>query len=79
MRSVKPPSTCIVGQRRWGAQIIGGWIGLDDGTQVGLTSTGEEGEHPEPAPSLDTSTRSVTVDGLTLTPAPVDPATFSGQ
>jgi hypothetical protein len=68
-----------VGQRRWGAQIIGGWIGLDDGTQVGLTSTGEEGEHPEPAPSLDTSTRSVTVDGLTLTPAPVDPATFSGQ
>lgn len=80
VRSVKPPSGLYRASAKVrGAQIIGGWIVLDDGTQVGLTSTGEEGEHPEPAPSLDTSTRSVTVDGVTLTPAPVDPATFSGQ
>jgi hypothetical protein len=77
VRSVKPPSGLYRASAKVrGAEVIGGWIVLDDGTQVGLTSTGEEGEHPTPAPSLDTSTRSVTVDGVTLNPAPVDPATF---
>jgi hypothetical protein len=77
VKSVRPPSGLYRASAKVrGAQVIGGWIVLDDGTQVGLTSTGEEGEHPEPAPSLDTSTRSVTVDGVTLNPAPVDPATF---
>jgi hypothetical protein len=80
VKSVQPPSGLYRASAKVrGAQVIGGWIVLDDGTQVGLTSTGEEGEHPEPAPSLDTSTLSVTVDGANLNPAPVDPATFSGE
>jgi hypothetical protein len=54
------------------AKVIGGWIVLPDGTQVGVVSTDDK---PAPAPRLDPATGSATVDGTSLTAAPVDAGT----
>jgi hypothetical protein len=53
------------------AKIVGGWIVLADGTQVGvLTRDGE----PRQAPPLDLIAGTASVDGTYVTVPPVDPA-----
>jgi hypothetical protein len=51
------------------ARVVGGWIVLPDGTQVGVLAVGDT---EQPAPALDLSTTSAVVDGTTITAAPVD-------
>lgn len=58
-----------------GAQVIGGWIVLADGTQVGVLDTAGE---PGPAPELNTSTGQTVVAGTTLTATPINGTTGSG-
>jgi serine/threonine-protein kinase len=53
-----------------GAKIVGGWIVLKDGTQVGLATVGEQVTKPS---ELDVTTGRATVDGTTVTAAPADP------
>lgn len=53
-----------------GASIVGGWIVLPDGTQVGVLS--RDGK-PEPAPAIDLSTGTVTIDGTRLVANEPDP------
>jgi len=53
-----------------GARIVGSWIVLADGTQVGVVS--QDGE-PGPAPEFDVNSGAVTVDGNGLTALPVGP------
>lgn len=51
------------------ARIVGGWIVLASGEQVGvLNVAGEE----QPAPPLNTATNTTTVDGTVITANPVD-------
>lgn len=57
------------------AKVVGGWIVLPDGTQVGVVSVDDR---PAPAPLLDTSSGRATVDGTALTAAPIDGTTGSG-
>jgi hypothetical protein len=52
-----------------GAKVVGGWIVLADGSQVGVVTT--DGA-PAEAPRLDTSTGAVTVNGTQVTALPVD-------
>lgn len=48
-----------------GAEVVGGWIVLPDGTQVGaLTVDGQT----QPAPALDVETGQVTIDGTAVVP-----------
>lgn len=47
-----------------GAKVVGGWIVLPDGSQVGVLTT--DGV-PAPAPSLDAASGTVTVDGVVVT------------
>ncbi len=58
-----------------GAQVIGGWIVLADGTQVGVLDTAGE---PAAAPALDTSTGQTVVGGTTLTATPINGTTGGG-
>lgn len=51
------------------AKVVGGWIVLPDGSQVGVLTTNGA---PAPAPSLDPATGAVTVDGTPITATPVD-------
>lgn len=51
-----------------GAKVVGGWIVLPDGSQVGVVSV--DGQ-PGPAPAIDPATGAVTVDGAALTATPV--------
>jgi len=51
------------------AVVVGGWIVLPDGTQVGIVTRDAA---PAPAPRLDVASRSAMVDGATMTAAPVD-------
>ncbi|MBB5869605.1 serine/threonine-protein kinase [Allocatelliglobosispora scoriae] len=51
------------------AKVVGGWIVLPDGSQVGVVTT--DGE-PAPAPPIDPATGAVTVGGEPITAAPVD-------
>ena len=53
-----------------GARLVGGWIVLADGTQVGLASFAGS---PVPAPPLDMSTRTTTILGAKVTAAPAAP------
>ena len=53
-----------------GAKIVGGWIVLKDGTQVGLATVGERLTTPS---EVDVTTGRATVDGTTVTAAPADP------
>jgi serine/threonine-protein kinase len=57
-----------------GAKVVGGWIVLADGTQVGVLSVDGQAQ---PAPQLDTSTGGVVVDGTAATAAPVDGTTLN--
>jgi hypothetical protein len=54
------------------ARLVGGWIVLADGTQVGVVSIGGV---PNAAPPLDVNAGSATVDGTPVTASEVDPAT----
>jgi hypothetical protein len=51
------------------AQIVGGWIVLADGTQVGTT---RKGNAIAPAPRLNTANLSTVFDGATVTVAMID-------
>jgi serine/threonine-protein kinase len=51
------------------ADVVGGWIVLADGTQVGVVTT--DGA-PAPAPSLDTERRTTTIDGNPVTATQLD-------
>jgi hypothetical protein len=51
------------------ARVVGGWIVLPDGTQVGVLSTNSQ---PAPAPRLDTSKLTANVNGATVTAKPID-------
>ncbi len=51
------------------AQIVGGWIVLADGTQVGTT---RKGTAIAPAPPLNTANQSAVLDGATVTVTVVD-------
>ncbi|MEU5884886.1 hypothetical protein [Spirillospora sp. NPDC047279] len=53
-----------------GAQIVGGWIVLPSGAQVGLVNYGARAE---PAPVLDPATGAVTIDDERIPVAPADP------
>ncbi|MEV0454088.1 hypothetical protein [Catellatospora methionotrophica] len=50
------------------AKVVGGWIVLPDGSQVGVVSVDDV---PQPAPAIDPATGAVTVDGAPLTAVPV--------
>jgi hypothetical protein len=54
-----------------GARLVGGWIVLPSGDQVGLLNLGRT---PRPAPVLDPAAEAVTVDGVRVPVAPADPA-----
>lgn len=51
-----------------GAEVVGGWIVLPDGTQVGVVRV--DGD-PRPAGELDVGTGRVTIDGVAVTAEPV--------
>ncbi|MFI7541818.1 hypothetical protein [Actinoplanes sp. NPDC049599] len=53
-----------------GAKVVGGWIVLADGTQVGLATVGGRLTRPS---QLDVTTGRATVDGSTVAAAPADP------
>lgn len=50
------------------AKVVGGWIVLPDGSQVGVVTVDDV---PQPAPAIDPATGAVTVDGAALTAEPV--------
>ena len=67
---VKPPSGLYRASAQVrAAKVVGGWIVLADGTQVGVVTV--DGQ-PQSAPSLNTATLTVEVDGAAVTAAPVD-------
>jgi hypothetical protein len=67
---VKPPSGLYRSAANVrNAKVVGGWIVLADGKQVGIASV--DGK-PESAQPLNTTSLTSTVDGTTLTAAPVD-------
>jgi hypothetical protein len=53
-----------------GARLVGGWIVLPSGDQVGVVSLAQA---PRPAPPLDPAAGAVTVDGVRVPVAPADP------
>jgi hypothetical protein len=55
--------------RARGSKTTIGWIVLEDGSEVGLQTTGQDST---PAPELDPENPQVTVDGKELDAAPVD-------
>lgn len=68
--AVKPPSGLYRSAANVrNAKVVGGWIVLADGTQVGITSV--DGE-PKSAQPLNTDSLTSTVDGSTLTATAVD-------
>jgi len=58
-----------------GAKVVGGWVVLPDGSQVGVWTA--DGGAPRPAPALDLATGSVVLDGVPLTATAPDPAAAS--
>ncbi|GAA2420218.1 hypothetical protein GCM10010191_34310 [Actinomadura vinacea] len=54
-----------------GARLVGGWIVLPGGDQVGIVDLGRD---RRPAPALDPAAGAVTVDGVRVPVAPADPA-----
>lgn len=69
-RAVKPSGLYRATGRVRGARVVGGWIVLRDGAQVGVVN--RDGT-PSAAPSIDPETGAVTVDGTRLTAKPVVP------
>lgn len=58
-----------------GAKVVGGWVVLSDGTQVGVLN--RDGV-AEPAPAIDLASGQVTVDGTTLAASEPDPEVVTG-
>lgn len=58
-----------------GARVVAGWIVLPGGDQVGMVDTGGV---EEPAPRLDLSSNSATVNGVPMTANPIDGTTENG-
>lgn len=74
--AVSPPSGLYKGTATIrNARVVGSWIVLPDGRQVGLLVTNDS---PGTAPALDTTTRTATVDGAPLAVSPIDGVTGSG-
>lgn len=68
--AVKPPSGLYRASATVrGAKVVGGWIVLPDGRQVGLLDVGEAQQVP---PTLDPNSPTVTVDGTAVPVTPVD-------
>ncbi|MGW3241431.1 hypothetical protein [Streptomyces sp. NPDC001070] len=67
-RAVKPSGLYRATASVRGARVVGGWIVLPNGKQVGIVS--RDGE-PSAAPAIDTATGAVTVDGEQLTARPI--------
>jgi hypothetical protein len=59
-----------------GAKVVGGWVVLPDGSQVGMV---RQGAAESPAPPIDVASGAVTVDGTALTAAPVEGAITPGS
>jgi serine/threonine-protein kinase len=70
--SVKKPSGLYKATAKIrGANVVGGWVVMPDGTQVGLLRrNGITG----PAPVIDTATGQVTIDGTSIAAGEPDPA-----
>jgi serine/threonine protein kinase, bacterial len=58
-----------------GAQVVAGWIVLPGGDQVGMVDTGGV---EQPAPELDLSSRSATVNGVPMTADQIDGTSENG-
>ncbi|MFD8302271.1 hypothetical protein ACFV29_07935 [Streptomyces sp. NPDC059690] len=69
-RAKKPSGLYRANSQVAGARIVGGWIVLPSGRQVGLVT--RDGK-PSAAPAIDPRTGAVTVDGQQLTARPVTP------
>lgn len=69
-KAVKPSGLYRAAAQVRGAELKGGWIVLQDGSQVGIVS--RDGK-PAAAPPIDPATGAVTVDGTQLTARPVVP------
>lgn len=67
-RAAKPSGLYRATASVRGAAVVGGWIVLPGGAQVGIVS--RDGE-PSAAPAIDTATGAVTVDGTRLTARPI--------
>lgn len=59
-----------------GATVDAGWIVLSDGSQVGAFTT--DGAATQGAPKLNTSDRTATINGTTVTATAIDPESGSG-
>jgi hypothetical protein len=69
-KAKKPSGLYRANSQVRGARIVGGWIVLPGGKQVGIVTN--DGE-PAAAPPIDPETGAVTVDGQQLTARPVTP------
>jgi len=69
-RAKKPSGLYRANSQVAGARIVGGWIVLPGGKQVGIVT--RDGA-PSAAPAIDPATGAVTVDGQRLTAHPVTP------
>lgn len=69
-RAKKPSGIYRANSQVAGARIVGGWIVLPGGRQVGIVT--RDGK-PAAAPAIDPETGAVTVDGQRLTARPVTP------
>ncbi|MFF4358252.1 hypothetical protein [Streptomyces sp. NPDC001604] len=69
-KAKKPSGIYRANSQVAGARIVGGWIVLPGGKQVGIVT--RDGE-PSAAPAIDPATGAVTVDGRRLTAHPVTP------
>ncbi|MFD3456873.1 hypothetical protein ACFWVC_32440 [Streptomyces sp. NPDC058691] len=67
-KAVKPSGLYRATASVRGAKVVGGWIVLQGGAQVGIVS--RDGE-PSAAPRIDTGSGAVTVDGERLTARPI--------
>ncbi|MFG2005885.1 hypothetical protein ACGFNU_42720 [Spirillospora sp. NPDC048911] len=69
---VRPPSGLYRAAARTteGAQLVGGWIILPSGAQVGLVNYGKE---PRPAPVLNPGAGAITIEDERVAVAPADP------
>ncbi|MEU6342385.1 hypothetical protein ABZ883_15760 [Streptomyces sp. NPDC046977] len=67
-KAVKPSGLYRTTASVRGARVVGGWIVLQGGAQIGIVS--RDGE-PSAAPPIDTGSGAVTVDGERLTALPI--------
>ncbi|MEU6260673.1 hypothetical protein [Streptomyces sp. NPDC047043] len=69
-KAKKPSGLYRANSQVAGARIVGGWIVLPGGKQVGIVTRDDE---PSAAPPIDPESGAVTVDGQQLTARPVTP------